>query len=276
MNLRFYTATSPGTRHRSGSLFSELTFLKPAKQLTQFSLRSRGHNNRGIITIRNRGGGHKRLYRKITMSRHVEPCRGYVATIEYDPNRTGRIAGVHYENDKIGYILSPQGLKVGQFIVSGINIPTQLGNALPLFRIPLGMEVHNVELKAGTKGVLGRAAGTRLSIVAKEGHQVSLRLPSGEVRIVSNQCWATIGQMGNAEHCNTVRGKAGSTRWADRRPHVRGSAKNPCDHPHGGGEGRTGIGRKQPVTPWGKPALGVLTRPKKKYSDKFRLRGRKS
>ena len=276
MNLRFYTATSPGTRHRSGSLFSELTPIKPAKQLTHFSFRHRGHNNRGIITIRNRGGGHKRLYRRITTSRHLEPCRGYIATIEYDPNRTGRIAGVHYENDHIGYILSPQGLKTGQFIVSGVNIPTQRGNALPLFRIPLGMDVYNVEVKAGTKGVLGRAAGTRLSIVAKEGKQVSLRLPSGEVRIVSNQCWATIGQVGNAEHCNTVRGKAGATRWRDRRPHVRGSAKNPCDHPHGGGEGRTGIGRKHPVTPWGKPALGVLTRARKKYSDKLRVRGRKS
>ena len=275
MNLRFYTATSPGTRHRSGSLFSEITSVKPAKPLTSFHCRSRGHNNRGVITVRNRGGGHKRLYRKVMTSRHLEPCRGYIATIEYDPNRSSRIAGIHYENDKIGYILCPHGLQIGQFVMSGINIPTQLGNALPLFRIPLGTEIHNVELKSGTKGIIGRAAGTRLSVIAKEGNQVSLRLPSGEVRVVSDQCWATIGQVGNGDHCNRVAGKAGKSRWCDRRPHVRGSAKNPCDHPHGGGEGRTGIGRKQPVTPWGKPALGALTRSRNKYSDKVRIRGRR-
>lgn len=275
MGIRFYRAYTPGTRQRSVSEFNEITKTKPEKILTSSFQRSKGRNNRGVITTRHRGGGHKRLYRQIDFKRNKIGILAKVATIEYDPNRNARIALLNYQDGEKRYILYPRGLKVGEFIMSDLNAPIKVGNSLPLDRMPLGTEIHNIELQPGAGGQLVRAAGAVAQLVAKEGQYVTLRLPSGEVRFVSKNCWATIGQVGNIDASNLTIGKAGRNRWLGRRPTVRGVVMNPVDHPHGGGEGRAPIGRSHPVTPWGQPALGQRTRKSKKYSNSFILRKRK-
>nr|YP_009106529.1 ribosomal protein L2 [Botryococcus braunii]AIT95354.1 ribosomal protein L2 [Botryococcus braunii] len=275
MGIRFYRAYTPGTRDRSVSEFNELTASKAEKKLKYSVHRSFGRNNRGVITNRHRGGGHKRLYREIDFYRNQIGIGAKVATIEYDPNRNARIALLHYENGKKGYILYPRGLQVGDIIISDTKAPISIGNALPLSNIPLGTLLHNIELHPGAGGQLAKSAGVSAQLVAKEGAYVTLRLPSGEVRLVSKDCWATIGQVGNIDAVNLTLGKAGRTRWLGRRPKVRGVVMNPVDHPHGGGEGRAPIGRCRPVTPWGRPALGQKTRKPKKASSKLILRRRK-
>jgi len=275
MGIRFYRAYTPGTRNRSVSTFDEITKSKPEKSLTSYYHRSTGRNNRGVITCQQRGGGHKRLYRQIDFHRKKLGLFAKVSSIEYDPNRSARIALLHYQDGEKRYILSPRGLQVGESVLSDSAAPIKVGNALPLMNIPLGTEVHNIELETGRGGQLARAAGSLAQIVAKEGKYVTLRLPSGEVRLIARTCWATIGQVGNHEASTIVVGKAGRKRWLGRRPKVRGVVKNPVDHPHGGGEGRSPIGRSRPVTPWGKPALGMKTRVPKKYSTNLILRRRK-
>lgn len=275
MGIRLYRAYTPGTRNRSVSEFTEISQTKPEKSLTYSLHRSKGRNNRGIITSRHRGGGHKRLYRQIDFKRNKIGTSAKVATVEYDPNRNARIALLHYQDGEKRYILYPRGLKLGDTIIADVEAPIVIGNSLPLFNMPLGTEVHNIELHPGSGGQLVRAAGTVAQLVAKEGNFVTLRLPSGEVRLISKECWATIGQVGNVDVSNLTLGKAGRTRWLGRRPTVRGVVMNPCDHPHGGGEGRAPIGRSHPVTPWGRPALGQRTRHSKKYSNKLILKRRK-
>ena len=275
MAIRFFKAATPGTRHGSVLDFSEVTTKKPEKSLTTWWYRSKGRNNRGIITSRHRGGGHKRLYRKIDFARTKLNIPAKVTHIEYDPNRNSRIALVNYQDGEKRYILHPVGLQVGDTVLASPEATIAVGNCLPLVNIPLGTEVHNVELQPGAGGQLVRAAGTVAQIVAKEGTWVTLRLPSGEVRLVSQNCWATIGRVGNVDAFNLTLGKAGRKRWLGRRPHVRGSAMNPVDHPHGGGEGRAPIGRSRPVSPWGKPALGAKTRKRKKFSAALILQRRK-
>ena len=275
MGIRIYRAYTPGTRNRSVSEFSEISQTKPEKSLTYSLHRAKGRNNRGIITSRHRGGGHKKLYRQIDFKRNKIGSIAKVVTVEYDPNRNARIALLHYQDGEKRYILYPRGLKLSDNIIADVEAPIVIGNSLPLFNMPLGTEVHNIELHPGSGGQLVRAAGTVAQLVAKEGNFVTLRLPSGEVRLVSKQCWATIGQVGNVDVSNLTIGKAGRTRWLGRRPTVRGVVMNPCDHPHGGGEGRAPIGRSHPVTPWGRPALGQRTRQSKKYSNKLILKRRK-
>ncbi len=275
MVIRFFKAATPGTRHGSVLDFSELSSAKPEKSLTTWWSRSKGRNNRGIITSRHRGGGHKKLYREIDFARNKIGIPAKVTTIEYDPNRNARIALVGYQDGEKRYILQPLGLKKGETILSSPDAPISLGNCLPLLNIPLGTEVHNIEVHPGGGGQLVRAAGTVAQIVAKEGKWVTLRLPSGEVRLVSQKCWATIGRVGNSDAFNFTLGKAGRKRWLGYRPHVRGSAMNPVDHPHGGGEGRAPIGRSRPVSPWGKPALGAKTRKRKKFTTRLILQSRK-
>lgn len=276
MAIRFFKAATPGTRHGSVLDFSEVAAKKPEKSLTTWWSRSKGRNNRGIITSRHRGGGHKRLYRNIDFGRTKVNVPAKVTHIEYDPNRNSRIALVNYQDGEKRYILHPVGLKIGDTIIASPEATIAVGNCLPLVNIPLGTEVHNVELQPGSGGQLVRAAGTVAQIVAKEGVWVTLRLPSGEVRLVSQNCWATVGRVGNVDAFNLTLGKAGRKRWLGRRPHVRGSAMNPVDHPHGGGEGRAPIGRSRPVSPWGKPALGAKTRKRKKFSAALILQRRKS
>jgi len=275
MGIRLYRAYTPGTRNRSVSEFTEISQTKPEKSLTYSLHRSKGRNNRGIITSRHRGGGHKKLYRQIDFKRSKIGTSAKVATVEYDPNRNARIALLHYQDGEKRYILYPRGLKLGDTVIGDVEAPIVIGNSLPLFNMPLGTEVHNIELHPGSGGQLVRAAGTVAQLVAKEGNFVTLRLPSGEVRLISKECWATIGQVGNVDVSNLTSGKAGRTRWLGRRPTVRGVVMNPCDHPHGGGEGRAPIGRSHPVTPWGRPALGQRTRQSKKYSNKLILKRRK-
>ena len=275
MGIRSYRPLTPGTRERTVSDFSTVTADKPEKSLTYSVHRPKGRNNRGVITCRHRGGGHKRLYREVDFRRNKFNVPAKVATIEYDPNRNARISLLHYEDGEKRYILHPIGLEVGATIISGEDAPFEVGNALPLHRIPLGTTVHNVELVPGRGGQMVRAAGAGAQLVAKEGGYVTLKLPSSEVRMIRRECYATIGQVGNVEHRNLSLGKAGRKRWAGRRPEVRGSVMNPVDHPHGGGEGRAPIGRSGPVTPWGKPALGYKTRKKKKGSDALIVRRRR-
>lgn len=275
MGIRFYKPYTPGTRSRSVSDFNEISNTQPEKSLISWSLRSKGRNNRGIITSRHRGGGHKRLYRHVDFKRQKVGLNGKVMTIEYDPNRNARIALIYHDDGSKSYILHPRGLKIGQSVMTSPSAPIAIGNCLPLQFIPLGTEVHNIELRPGAGGQLARAAGAVAQIVAKEESYVTLRLPSGEVRLISQKCWATIGQVGNVEAINLRIGKAGAMRWLGRRPTVRGVVMNPCDHAHGGGEGRSPIGRKRPVSLWGKPALGPRTRKKSKYSNKFIVRRRK-
>jgi large subunit ribosomal protein L2 len=276
MGIRFYKPYTAGTRSRSVSDFNEIKKVSPEKSLTFWFFRSKGRNNRGIITSRHRGGGHKRLYRLIDFKRKKIGINGKVVSIEYDPNRNARIALINHDNGSKTYILHPRGLKINQNILTSPSASISIGNCLPLKYIPLGTEVHNIELKPGAGGQLVRSAGCVAQIIAKENNYVTLRLPSGEVRLISQNCWATIGQVGNVEVSNLRVGKAGAMRWLGRRPKVRGIAMNPCDHSHGGGEGRSPIGRKKPVSLWGKPALGVRTRKKSKYSNKIIIKRRKS
>tara|TARA_B000000441_G_scaffold114839_1_gene86154 strand:- start:93 stop:926 length:834 start_codon:yes stop_codon:yes gene_type:complete len=275
MALRFYKAYTPGTRHRSVSDCTELSKTRPEKSLTRSLHRAKGRNNRGVITCRHRGGGHKRLYRQIDFRRNKYDMNAQVLTIEYDPNRNARIALVQYDDGEKRYILQPTGLKVGDNIIASTEAPNSIGNSLPLAAMPLGVQIHNIEVHPKKGGQLVRSAGGVAQLVAKEGDFVTVRLPSGEVRLLNNQCWATIGQVGNSEAMNLSIGKAGRSRWLGKRPTVRGSVMNPVDHPHGGGEGRCPVGRSQPMTPWGKPALGRKTRARKKYSDSLILRRRK-
>ncbi|MBD2258103.1 50S ribosomal protein L2 [Pseudanabaena sp. FACHB-2040] len=275
MGIRSYRPYTPGTRERTVSEFAEVTRNEPEKSLTRSVHRPKGRNNRGVITCRHRGGGHKRLYRVIDFHRNKLNIPAKVAAVEYDPNRNARIALLYYQDGEKRYILHPATLAVGATVVAGPDSPLEIGNALPLYKIPLGTTVHNVELVPGKGGQMVRAAGSSAQVVAKEGDYVTLKLPSTEVRMVRRECYATIGQVGNADVRNISLGKAGRKRWSGRRPEVRGSVMNPVDHPHGGGEGRAPIGRSGPVTPWGKPTLGYKTRKKKKDSDKFIVRRRR-
>jgi large subunit ribosomal protein L2 len=274
MGIRYYRPLTPGTRQSAVSDFSEITKSKPEKSLTTYKHNTKGRNNRGVVTSRHRGGGHKRLYRIVDFRRDKRNIPAKVAAIEYDPNRNARLALLFYQDGEKRYIIAPAGLTVDMTVIAGENAPFEVGNALPLARIPLGTEVHNIELVPGKGGQMARAAGGSAQVVAKEGDYVTLRLPSKEVRLVRKECYATIGKVGNADIRNIKLGKAGRTRRLGRRPHVRGSVMNPVDHPHGGGEGRAPIGRSGPVTPWGKPALGVKTRKKKKRSNALIVRRR--
>ncbi|MBR8830362.1 MAG: 50S ribosomal protein L2 [Chroococcopsis gigantea SAG 12.99] len=274
MGIRTFRPLTPGTRQSTISDFKEVTKTEPEKSLTYHKHNPKGRNNRGVVTSRHRGGGHKRLYRVIDFRRDKRNIPAKVAAIEYDPNRNARIALLFYQDGEKRYILAPAGLEVGAIVSAGENAPFEIGNALPLGRIPLGTEVHNIELVTGKGGQMVRSAGAFAQVVAKEGDYVTLRLPSKEVRMVRRECYATIGKVGNAEIRNIKLGKAGRTRHAGKRPHVRGSVMNPVDHPHGGGEGRAPIGRSGPVTPWGKPALGRKTRDKKKRSSALIVRRR--
>nr|YP_009398944.1 ribosomal protein L2 [Cliftonaea pectinata]ARW68037.1 ribosomal protein L2 [Cliftonaea pectinata] len=275
MAIRLYKAYTPGTRNRTVSIFNEITKNKPERKLIKKYHSPKGRNNRGIITCRHKGGGHKKRYRLLDFKRDKFNIKGKVASIEYDPNRNARIALIHYEDGQKRYIIHPRSLKLGNIIISGENAPIEIGNALPLEKIPLGTAVHNIEIKLHKGGQIVRSAGTYAQIVAKEGNTVTLKLPSSEVRIIHKKCYATIGQVGNIDASNITIGKAGRNRWFGKRPQVRGVVMNPIDHPHGGGEGKSPIGKPRPVTPWGKPALGQKTRNKKKYSNKYILRRRK-
>lgn len=272
MGIRSYRPYTPGRRQAISSDFSEITKTEPEKSLTKNKHNTKGRNNRGVITARHRGGGHKRLYRIIDFRRDKRDIPAKVAAIEYDPNRNARIALLFYKDGEKRYIIAPLGLSIGQEVIAGPEAPFETGNALPLEKIPLGTEIHNIELVPGRGGQIVRAAGASAQLVAKEGDYVTLRLPSKEVRMVRKECYATIGRVGNIEVRNLKLGKAGKTRHLGRRPHVRGSAMNPVDHPHGGGEGRAPIGRSGPVTPWGQPTLGKKTRKKKKPSSSLIVR----
>ena len=261
MALKTYRPTTSGMRHRTGLSFDEITKSKPEKSLTTHKVRGRGagRNNLGRVTVRWRGGGHKRQYRLIDYKRDKHGIPGTVFSIEYDPNRTARIALINYADGEKRYILAPLGLEVGGKILAGDEAEVAVGNALPLKKIPVGATVHNIELKQGRGGQLARAAGAAAMIVAREGHYCQLKMPSGEIRRVLAECYATIGQIGNIDQINVFLGKAGRSRWVGKMPKVRGVVMNPVDHPHGGGEGKTGEGR-QPQTPWGKPTRGYRTR----------------
>jgi large subunit ribosomal protein L2 len=274
MGIRFYKSYTPGTRNRALSDFSEITKSKPEKSLIKKNHRSKGRNNRGVITIRHRGGGHKRRYRLIDFKRNKYGIEGVVASIEYDPNRNARIALIHYKDGEKRYILHPKSLNVGDSILAGSGSPLTVGNTLPLTEMPLGSSIHNIELIPNKGGQLVRAGGTSAKILAREGNYVTLRLPSKEIRLIRQECFATIGEVSNNDAFLIQSGKAGRTRWLGKRPTVRGSVMNPCDHPHGGGEGRAPIGRTRPLTPWGKPALGMKTRKRKNLSDAYILRRR--
>ncbi len=275
MGIRIYRPTTAGTRDRSVADFVEITKSEPEKSLTMRVHRNKGRNNRGVITCRHRGGGHKRIYRMIDFRRDKKGIPAKVAAIEYDPNRNARIALLFYQDGEKRYILHPVGLQVGATVISADVAPFEIGNTMPLSAIPLGTTVHNVELYPGRGGQMVRSAGAGAQVSAKDGDYVTLKLPSTEVRLIRKECLATIGQVGNTEHRNITLGKAGRTRHKGRRPQVRGSVMNPCDHPHGGGEGRAPIGRSGPVTPWGKPTLGKKTRNKKKLSSAYIVRRRR-
>lgn len=274
MAVKTFKPTSPGRREMTVSTFEEITAKEPERLLLVPLRRKAGRNARGKITVRHRGGGHKRLYRLIDFKRNKDGIPAKVAAIEYDPNRSARIALLNYLDGEKRYIIAPDGLRVGDVVESGPEADIKTGNALPLRRIPTGTIVHNIELKPGKGGQLVRAAGEAAQLLAKEGDYAHIRLPSGEVRLIHLNCRATIGQVGNVDHENISIGKAGRSRWLGIRPAVRGVVMNPVDHPHGGGEGKSPIGRN-PVTPWGKPALGAKTRKKNKPSDKMILKRRK-
>ncbi|MDE2796104.1 MAG: 50S ribosomal protein L2 [Gemmatimonadota bacterium] len=273
MALKKFKPVTPGTRFRSITAREAVTRKGPEKSLTEPLKRSGGRNHHGRITVRRRGGGNKRRYRKVDFRRNKHGVKGRIAEIEYDPNRSALIALVHYEDGEKRYILYVRGMGVGDVVSSGPDADIRPGNALPLDRIPLGTTVHNVEMKPGKGGQMARSAGAGVQIVAREGDYVTLRLPSTEVRRIHRRCLATVGQVGNVDHSLQSLGKAGASRWRGRRPKVRGVAMNPVDHPLGGGEGKASGGRP-PVTPWGKPE-GTKTRKKKKLSNKFIVRGRK-
>jgi large subunit ribosomal protein L2 len=273
MPIKKFKPMTPGTRFRSVTAFDEITRSEPEKSLLEPIKKTGGRNHHGHITSRRRGGGSKRQYRRIDFRRDKHGVIGKVAHIEYDPNRSANIALIHYEDGEKRYILHPRGLAQGDSIVAGAGVDIRTGNSLPLAEVPLGTEVHNIELKLGKGGQIVRSAGAGAQVVAKEGDYVTLRLPSTEVRMVRKECFATIGQIGNVDHDQQSIGKAGAMRWRGRRPKVRGVAMNPVDHPLGGGEGKTSGGRP-PVSPWGKRE-GVKTRKKKKQSNKLVVRGRK-
>lgn len=273
MGIRVYKPTSPGRRGMSVLTFEEVTRTKPERSLVEPLHRNSGRNNRGKVTVRHRGGGQKRLYRVIDFKRDKFGIPARVSSIEYDPNRSARIALLVYADGAKRYILAPLGLTVGDSVMSGAEAEIRIGNALPLHRIPLGTIVHNVELQPGRGGQMARSAGTAAQVMAKEGDTATLRLPSGEMRKVSVNCLATIGQVGNTDHSNVTLGKAGRKRWMGRRPEVRGVAMDPSSHPHGGGEGRSPIGMPGPKSPWGKPTLGYKTR-RNKQTDKYIVRRR--
>ena len=275
MAIKKYKPTSNGRRNMTSSDFAEITTNKPEKSLLEPIKRKAGRNNQGKITVRHHGGGHKKQYRVIDFKRLKDGIPGRVATIEYDPNRSANIALINYADGEKRYILAPKGLEVGQTILSGPEADIKVGNALPLVNIPMGTTIHNIEMKPGKGGQLVRSAGTSAQVLGREGKYVIVRLQSGEVRLILAECRATIGQVGNEQHELINIGKAGRSRWLGKRPTVRGSVMNPNDHPHGGGEGRSPIGRKSPMTPWGKPTLGYKTRNKKNKSSKFIIRGRK-
>ena len=274
MSIRLYNSYTPGTRNRALSDFREITKSRPEKNLIRKNHRNKGRNNRGVITIRHKGGGHKRRYRLIDFKRDKYGIEGKVASIEYDPNRNARIALINYIDGEKRYILHPKNMNVCDIIFSGSGYAFNIGNTLPLEEIPLGTAVHNIELIPNKGGQIVRAAGTSAKILAKEGNYITLRLPSKEIRLIRKECFATVGEISNNDIFLVQSGKAGRTRWLGKRPTVRGSVMNPCDHPHGGGEGRTPIGRTRPLTPWGKPALGMKTRKNKKLSDAYILRRR--
>ena len=274
MGIKKYKPTTPGLRGMTVSTFEEITATSPEKSLTVSLKKNAGRNNRGAITVRHRGGGNRRRYRIIDFKRMKDDIPATVKTIEYDPNRSANIALVCYADGEKRYIIAPEGLKVGDVIFSGANADIKIGNTLPLANIPLGTLIHNVELKPGKGAQLCRAAGNAAQLMAKEDDYAQVRLPSGEVRRISMNCRATIGEVGNIDHELVSIGKAGRTRHMGIRPTVRGSVMNPNDHPHGGGEGKAPVGRPGPVTPWGKPALGYKTRKKKKASDQFIVKRR--
>ena len=274
MSIKFYKPTGNGRRNMSVTDYSELSNVAPERSLLVSLKKNSGRNSYGRITVRHRGGGQRRKYRIIDFKRDKFDIPATVASVEYDPNRSAFIALLQYEDGEKRYILQPAGLKVGDVVVSGKDADIKAGNALPLSSIPVGTIVHNVELYPGRGGQLARAAGNSAQLMAKEGVYALLRLPSGELRNVPASCMATIGQVGNLDHENVKVGKAGRKRHMGWRPTVRGSVMNPCDHPHGGGEGKSPIGRPGPVTPWGKPALGYKTRAKKKASNKMIVRRR--
>ncbi|MCM3217987.1 MULTISPECIES: 50S ribosomal protein L2 [Niallia] len=275
MAIKKYKPTSNGRRNMTSSDFSEITTSTPEKSLLAPLHRKGGRNNQGKLTVRHQGGGHKRQYRIIDFKRDKDGIPGRVATIEYDPNRSANIALINYVDGEKRYILAPKNLEVGLEVMSGPEADIKPGNALPLVNIPVGTVIHNIELKPGKGGQLVRSAGTSAQVLGKEGKYVLVRLNSGEVRLVLATCRASIGQVGNEQHELIKIGKAGRSRWLGKRPTVRGSVMNPNDHPHGGGEGRAPIGRKSPMSPWGKPTLGAKTRKKKNKSDKFIVRSRK-
>jgi len=275
MAIRRFKPTTPTRRWTSVSEFEEITREKPEKSLTSVLKKKAGRNVYGRITVRQRGGGHRRRYRIIDFKRDKYDVKGKVLSIEYDPNRSARIALVSYSDGEKRYIVAPLGLKVGDEIVAGENVEIRTGNSLPLRNIPLGTSIFNVELRKGSGAKLARSAGTSVELMAKEGKFAHLKLPSGEVRLVDLDCWATIGCASNVDHNKISLGKAGRSRWLGIRPTVRGVAKNPIDHPLGGGEGKSSGGR-HPVTPWGKSTKGLKTRKKKKYSDKYIIKRRVS
>ena len=276
MAIRKYKASTNGRRNMTSLDYSEVTTNKPEKSLLASQKRGSGRNNAGKITVRHKGGGHKHKYRIIDFKRRKDNVRGIVKTIEYDPNRSANISLIQYEDGTKAYILAPKGLEVGQSVYSGEDVDIKLGNALPLRNIPVGTTVHNVELRPGKGGQLARSAGTSAQILGKEGKYVLLRLSSSENRLVLADGRATIGSVGNEQHELVNIGKAGRNRWKGKRPAVRGSVMNPVDHPHGGGEGKAPIGMPSPVSPWGKPTLGKITRKGKKRSDKLIVRRRRT
>ena len=273
MGIKVYKPTSPGRRGMTVSTFEEITATTPERSLLQPLTKTGGRNNQGRMKTRHKGGGHKRMYRLIDFKRDKDNIPAKVATIEYDPNRTANIALLNYVDGEKRYIIAPQGLKVGDTVISGTDADIKAGNALPLANIPVGTVVHNVEMRPGCGAQIARSAGSSVQLMAKLDKYATLRLPSGEMRQVPIGCKATIGVVGNADQININLGKAGRNRWLGVRPANRGVVMNPCDHPHGGGEGRSPVGRN-PVTPWGKPALGVRTRNKKKQSNKLIIRRR--
>lgn len=275
MALKQFKPTSPGRRFMTVSSFEDVTKAKPEKGLLKPLKSSGGRNNQGRTTARFRGGGHPRQYRVIDFKRDKDGVPGKVVAVEYDPNRSARIALVHYADGEKRYMLAPVGLTVGAKVMSGAAAELRPGNALPIANIPVGALIHNVELKPGRGGQMVRTAGVAAQLMAKEGRYAQLRMPSGEMRLVLQECRATLGMVGNVDHENISVGKAGRKRWAGKRPHVRGVVMNPRDHPHGGGEGKSPVGRKHPVSPWGKPALGRKTRGKKQ-SDRLIVRRRSS
>lgn len=273
MAVKTYKPTSPSRRNMTASTFEEITRVEPERSLLKPLTKKAGRNNDGHLCVRHKGGGHKRKFRVIDFKRNKDGIPARVASIEYDPNRSANIALLYYQDGLKTYILAPNGLQVDQVVVSGPDADIKVGNCLPIQNIPVGTLLHNIEMKPGKGAQMVRTAGGSAQLMAKEGAYATLRLPSGEMRMIRLECRATIGQVGNLDHENINIGKAGRTRWMGIRPTVRGSVMNPCDHPHGGGEGRNSIGRN-PCTPWGKPALGAKTRKKKNLSNRFIVKRR--